>query len=294
MIERYHLEILRAVDRTGTLNGAAKSLHVTQSALSQSIKKLETLAGVVIWEKSGRNIRLTEAGVYLLDLAKRLLPQLENGEKTLQKYGEGSRGTLRIGMECHPCYRWLLQSIAPYLEEWQGVDVDVRKQFSFEGVAALFQYEIDILVTPDPIEKKGLIFLPVFDYEQVLVVHARHRFAARPFITPGDMHDEKLLSYPVENERLDIFRNFMTPAGILPKQHSYIEDTDMLLQMVASGRGVSAIPLWLVDEMKENFAITAVSLGEYGVHKTIYLGIRDVDNNPAYLTAFVKMIQAQK
>ena len=65
-------------------------------------------------------------------------------------------------MECHPCYRWLLQVIDPYLKAWPEVDVDVRKQFTFKGLAALYQYEIDILVTPDAIKRKGVMFYPVF------------------------------------------------------------------------------------------------------------------------------------
>lgn len=289
MIERYHLEILRAVESCGTLSGAAESLCVTQSALSQSIKKLESQFSVKFWEKSGRNIRLTEAGHYLLTLAKRILPQLENGDAVLQKFAEGARGSLRIGMECHPCYRWLLQVIAPYLDAWPEVDVDVRKQFTFQGVAALYQYEIDILVTPDPILRKGVEFRPVFDYEQVLVVSGSHLFATRAFITPEDMTGEKLITYPIEKERLDIFRDFMTPAKVLPKRHTHIEDTDILLQMVASGRGVSALPRWLVEECRSSFDIVPVSLGEKGIHQKIYLGIRHEEYQPEYLTSFLEM-----
>jgi len=288
MVERNHLEILRAVQRTGTLAAASQELCVTQSALSQSIKKLEQQFSVTLWERSGRNIRLTEAGTYLLSVANRVLPQLEHVDLILKKFSAGARGALRIGMECHPCYRWLLQIIAPYLRAWPDVDVDVRKQFTFRGVAALYQYEIDVLVTPDPILRSGVRFYPVFDYEQVLVVSSAHPFASLEWIEPDAMTGETLITYPVERDRLDIYRDFMTPACVLPKKHTHIEDTDILLQMVASGRGVSALPRWMVEECRARFAIKPVSLSKKGIHRKIYLGVRDEEYQPKYLLAFVE------
>src|SRR5690606_29274999 len=111
IIDRIHLEILRETERRGTLTAAADALHLTQSALSHAIAKLERLAGVELWVREGRSLRLTEAGQYLLALAERMLPQFEAAEVLLAQYAAGERGTLRIGMECHPCYEWLLKVV---------------------------------------------------------------------------------------------------------------------------------------------------------------------------------------
>ena len=174
MIERSHLSIIREVERQGSLTAAAESLCLTQSALSHSMRKLEHLLGTEVWLREGRSLHLTQAGQYLLDLANRLLPQLERAEEQLQQYAIGHRGTLRIGMECHPCYEWLLRVVSPYLDAWPDVDVDVKQKFQFGGIGALFAHEIDLLVTPDPLYKPGLHFEAVFDYEQVLVVSSTH------------------------------------------------------------------------------------------------------------------------
>ena len=71
----------------------------------------------------------------------------------MKQYAKGERGTLRIGMECHPCYQWLLKVVSPYLSRWPDVDVDVKQRFQFGGIGALFGYDIDVLVTPDPLNK---------------------------------------------------------------------------------------------------------------------------------------------
>ena len=289
MLERIHLAIVLEVHRHGSLTAAASKLCLTQSALSHTIKKLEQQMSVEIWTREGRNLRLTQAGEHLLALAQRVLPQLVDAEKRMDQYAQGERGTLCIGMECHPCYQWLLKVVSPYLAKWPDVDVDVKQKFQFGGIGALFGHEIDLLVTPDPLYKSGLHYEPVFDYEQVLVVSREHRLATASFITPEQLTDETLITYPVAIDRLDIYGQFLIPSGISPKRRKVIETTDILLQMVASNRGVSALPRWLIEEYASKLDIVPVRLGREGIAKQIFLGMRDADADVAYLKAFVEI-----
>ncbi|WP_373649179.1 LysR family transcriptional regulator [Schlesneria sp. DSM 10557] len=293
-IERSHLEIIRAIDRYGSVTAAAESLYVTQPALSHSIRKLEELLGLRIWTREGRHLRLTQGGEHLLSVANRLLPQLERAELQLQQYAEGERGTLRIGMECHPCYQWLLKIAAPFLKAWPDTDLDVIQKFQFGGIDALYGYDIDILVTPDPLKKQGLLFVPVFDYEQVLVVGKDHRLKTAKHAEPEQLSEETLVTYPVSIDRLDVFSRFLTPAGVVPKRHKLIETTDIILQMVECGRGVAALPRWLVVEQQSRFEIFPVRLGKKGVDKQIFLGFRKSDSNVDYIDAFVEMARSGK
>lgn len=289
MIERMHLSILREIEREGSLTAAAKALHLSQSALSHAIRKLEKRSGTAIWVREGRRVRLTDAGEHLLAAANRLLPQLERVDAVLAEHATGERGSLRIGMECHPCYRWLLKVVEPYLCEWPSVDIDVVQQFQFGGMAALFNHEIDILVTPDPLRKKGVYFEPVFDYEQVLAVAADHRLARAEHVTAEDLTGETLLAYPVDTARLDIYTQLLTPAGFSPRRHKTIESTDIMLQLVAAGRGVAALPRWLVAEYGQRQALAAVSLGPQGIPKQIHLGVREPDRGLRHVAGFLEL-----
>ena len=289
MLERIHLSIVQEVDRHGTLTAAAEVLNLTQSALSHSMRKLEEHLGTQIWTREGRSLRPTQAGQYLLAVANRVLPQLALAEERIQQFAQGERGSLRIGMECHPCYQWLLKVVSPYLAAWPAVDVDVKQKFQFGGIGALFGYEIDLLVTPDPLYKPGLRFEPVFDYEQVLVVAADHALAGASWVKPAQLTSEVLITYPVDIERLDIYNQFLMPAGITPKRHKAIETTDIMLQMVASGRGVAALPRWLADEYAGRMAVVPVRLGRHGITKQIFLGAREADFSIDYLKAFVEL-----
>jgi LysR family transcriptional regulator for metE and metH len=289
MLERVHLAIVQAVDKHGSLTAAADILCVTQSALSHSMKKLEQQLGADVWLREGRSLRLTQAGQYLLAVANRVLPQLALAEERLGQYAQGERGALRIGMECQPCYQWLLKVVSPYLARWPDVDVDVKQKFQFGGIGALFGYEIDLLVTPDPLYKPGLRFEPVFDYEQVLVVNREHPLATVDYVKPDQLTQEVLVTYPVETDRLDIYNQFLMPAGVTPRRHKVIETTDIMLQMVASGRGVAALPRWLVEEYAGKMNVVPVRLGRKGIAKQIFLGARETDTEIDYLKAFVDL-----
>ncbi|MBY5938709.1 LysR family transcriptional regulator [Marinobacter nauticus] len=292
MVERHHLEIMRAVERQGSLTAAAEQLHLTQSALSHAIRKLEQQLGTSVWLREGRQLRLTQAGHQLLALANRLLPQFEHAEMQIHQIAQGQRGSLRVGMECHPCYQWLLKVVGPYLQQWPDVDVDVKQEFQFGGMGALFGHDIDLLVTPDPLHKPGVRFEPVFDYEQVLVVSEDHSLADEKWVEPHKLEKETLITYPVAVERLDIFTRFFLPAHTAPARHKTIETTDIMLQMVAAGRGVSALPRWLVDDYARNMPIRALKLGQQGMPKQIFLGFRERDEAVDYLNAFVKLARS--
>ena len=291
MIERSHLSILREIERNGTLTAAAQSLHLTQSALTHAIKKLERRAGVRLWNKEGRAIRLTQVGRYLLSVSNRLLPQLEYADQVIESFAKGEKGVIRIGMECYPCYQWLLKVVTPYIERYSEVDIDVKQQFQFGGMKALLNYDIDVLVTPDPIQQENVTFAPVFDYQQVLVVSKQHALAKKIQVEPQDLVEEVLYSYPVDIERLDIYSQFLIPANCRPKKHKSIEATDIMMQLVAAGRGVASLPHWLVNEYSEKIDIQALRLGKKGINKSIYLGIRDDDKSVDYIQAFIKQAE---
>jgi LysR family transcriptional regulator, regulator for metE and metH len=292
MLERIHLVIVREVARQGSLTAAAETLFLTQSALSHTVKKIEQQLGTPIWDREGRSLRLTQAGHYLLSLAERLLPQFEHAEERMKQYAAGERGTLRIGMECHPCYQWLLKVVSPYLARWPDVDVDVKQRFQFGGIGALFGYDIDVLVTPDPLNRPGLRFDPVFNYEQVLVVAEGHRLAGVRYVEPEQLVDETLITYPVDTDRLDIYNQFLRPAGVAPRRHKSIETTDIMLQMVASARGVAALPRWLAEEYADRMPVVSVKLGKDGIAKQIFLGTRETDASIDYLKSFVELARS--
>lgn len=97
------------------------------------------------------------------------------------------------------------------------------------------------------------------------------------------------LALQVLPQRLDIFTEFLSSSGIAPRRHKTIETTDIMLQMVASGRGVAALPRWLVEEYAGKVKVVPVRLGPRGIAKQIHLGTREADLETDYLQAFIAL-----
>lgn len=137
----------------------------------------------------------------------------------------------------------------------------------------------------------GISYRPVFDYELVLAVPERHPIGA--VAIPSDLAGEVLITYPVEPARLDIFTRFLVPGNCLPRRHRTVETTDMMLQLVAAGRGVSAVPDWLLREERAGLPIRAARIGK-GLPKAIHLGIRRGEEGIDYIAGFLDLAaQAQ-
>lgn len=292
MIERAHLRIIQALADQGSLTAAANSLHLTQSALSHQIRYLEAKMEVKLWQKEGRKLRLTQAGNLLLRVAGQVLPVLEQAEQTLEAFAEGKQGILRIGVECHPCYEWLKTVLGSYLKQMPLMDVDVVDKFQFSGLEGLLNHHIDILVTPDELPTRGVSYIPLFDYELVLLIPAQHRLADKQSVTAQALENEVLMTFPVAQQRLDIFTRFFVPAAVQPR-HKTLESLDIMVQMVSLGRGLTVLPDWLAQRISGELPVSTVRLGA-GLDKTLYAAVRDSELDVSYLKEFVLIAKDAK
>nr|WP_307774097.1 LysR family transcriptional regulator [Aeromonas caviae] len=282
------MEILREVHRQGSVTAAAEKLNVSQSALSHMIKKLEGRYNIRVWIKKGRGLFFTPAGYYLLDMAERILPELEKVDSILEEFSKGNRGVMRIGMECHPCQKWLMSVASPYLDAWPDVRFEVCTAFRFDGVNALLDHEIDVLITPDPIIHPELKFTPVFDYELVLSVSPLHPLSSHAYVEPVDLIEEELITIPVDVERLDIFTKFLIPARCRPKKHTKVETVELILQLISHNRGVAVLPDWIAQSHSQGANVKNLKLGNTGIFKSIHIGVRKGEDAIDYINGFIE------
>lgn len=289
MIERIHLEIVKRLNQYGTLTKAAKSMNLSQSALSHSITKLEEQLECSIWRKKGRNLSLTIQGEALLNLSKKAIPLFDNVEAQLKNTDHELAGYLRIGMECFPCYKWLSRILPNFLQDCPSVDIDLKQKFKFGAVGALFDYDIDLIITPDPYYVPGLIYTSIFDYELVAVMSSDNILAQKKYLSPDDFTETCLITYPIPKDRLDIFTRFLIPSSIVPKERKCFETTEIILHMVAAGRGITVMPDWLFQELRSVEKLTALRLGEKGLKKTNYIGYRSDDQSVSYIRHFIDL-----
>lgn len=293
-MELIHFRILLALKRRGTLNAASESLHLTQSALSHQMKNLEQRLGIVLWRKQGRTLVLTQAGQYLSEVAESVIATVESAEQHLTLLAAGKTGKLIIGIDCHACYEWFRTILQPYLHAWPDLAIEVTSRYRFNSFEAIQQYKLDAVLTSDPVFNGVLHYQPLFDFELVLIVARQHRLAGRQFIEPADLQQETILTYPVERERLDMFRKVLQPAGVEPLAHVTVEETDIMLQLAASGRGVCLLPEWLLADKAKNPEIVSLRFKNLPLTKTMYLATRHEDVQLEYIQWLIEHAQCAK
>jgi len=287
MIEVKHLNTLSTLHRAGSLVEAAKQLHLTQSALSHQLKELEGRLNSQLFIRKSRPVRFTISGLRLLELADQVLPQIRTAERDISRFASGDAGRLHMAIECHSCFQWLMPAIDKFRDSWPEVELDFSSGFSFLPLPALKRGNLDLVVTSDPQEIDGIAYIPLFSYQSMLALSRHHKLAAKTYIDAEDLESETLISYPVEKERLDIFNKFLIPEGVSPAKIRHADMTLMMLQLVASGRGVAGLPDWALYEYLQKDYVVARKLGKEGVWSTLYAAVREEQRSLAFVEDFL-------
>lgn len=292
-LELRHLRTVRAIHEQGGLARAAEMLNITQSALSHQVKALEEQAGVELFVRRAKPMRLSAAGMRLLRLAEQVLPLVAATEAEFKGVEMGRVGRLHIAMECHACFDWLLPVLDMFRRTWPDVDVDIRQRLAFSALPALAREEVDLVISSDPEEMPGVTFQPLFDYSPTLLVPAGHPLVAKGWAEPADFADQTLITYPMDRGRLDVFSQFLTPAGVEPARTRQVELTAVAVMLVASGRGIAVMPDWVLRREAANPELALLPLGQGGMMRRLYAAIRENDLSLPYIAHILRLSRTE-
>ncbi len=292
-IEFRHLRTIKAIHEAGGLARAAEQLHITQSALSHQIKGLEDQAGIELFIRRSKPMKLSAAGHRLLRLAETVLPQLEAMQNEFANLRGGKTGRLHIAIECHACFEWLFPVLEEFRKRWPDVDVDIRPGLAFDAMPALDKEEVDLVVSSDPEDLPGVEYVELFDYAPVFVASSAHPLAAKAFVEAEDFRGQTLITYPVERTRLDVFSQLLIPAKVEPAAIRQVELTAVILLLVASNRGVSVLPDWVVREVKYSSDYVTRPLTAAGLTRRLYAAVRSDDRLKPFMADLIRLARVE-
>ncbi|MFA9485769.1 MULTISPECIES: LysR family transcriptional regulator [unclassified Moraxella] len=288
MLEIRHLQMLSTLARHGSLATTANELNLTASAISHQLKELENYYGITLVNRRSRPVNFTPAGRLILQLADNILPQVARTKSDIKRLAHGQSGQLRLASECHSCFDWLMPILNIYRKEYSDVELDFATGFEPDPHQMLIDGDIDLLITASHLSTEDIHYQPLFTYESRLVLSPAHRLASKNTIHPNDLATETLIAYPVEQKRLDIIAKFLEPKGIEPKSIRTTELTAMLIQLVASERGVAALPDWVVSEYEKKGWVVSRPLAD-GVHCQLYAAVRSSSLNMVYMRGLLAL-----
>lgn len=294
-LELRHLRAIHMIHQAGGLARAADMLNITQSALSHQIKGLEDQTGVELFARRTKPLKLSSAGYRLLAVANKVLPEIARAEEEFSGLRSGKVGRLHIAIECHACFEWLFPVLEAFRKAWPEVDVDIRAGLAFDALPALAREEVDLVVSSDPEDLADIDFTPLFDYEPVFVAAATHKLAQKPEITADDFRGETLITYPVERARLDVFSQLLMPAKVEPRAVRPVELTAVILLLVASNRGVSVLPDWVVRDLRYDSDYVTRPLRHDGqpITRRLFAATRGEDTTKPFMSHLLRLARTE-
>jgi LysR family transcriptional regulator for metE and metH len=290
ILELRHLKTLTALQEAGTLSRAGTLLSLTQSALSHQIKQLEDHYDAPVFLRKSSPVAFSPLGERLLKLAATILPQVAAAERDLARLSQGTAGQLRIAVECHTCFDWLMPAMDDFRQRWPEVELDIVSGFQADPIGLLHTHRADVAIVSEPDPDEPVDYHALFSFEIVALLANDHALVEKLHLEADDFAGETLITYPVPDDMLDIVRQFLQPAGIDCARRT-TELTIAMLQLVASHRGIAPLPLWAVQPYLDKHYVTARRIGTRGLTGRLYTACLPELSTRAYLVDFVSMIR---
>jgi len=288
-IELRHLRTIRAIYQAGGLARAADVLNMTQSALSHQVAGLEEQAGMQLFVRRSKPMKLSASGIRMLRAADRILPEIDAMEEEFRALRSGKTGRLHIAIECHACFDWLFPVLELFRHAWPEVDVDIRAGLAFDALPALNREEVDLVISSNPVPLPGITFNALFDYHPTFLAAAANPLAAKAMIEAEDFRDQTLITYPVTRDKLDVFTELLTPARVEPRVQRTAELTAVILMLVGSNRGVAVLPDWVLRDVKSSADYVTRPLGPGVIQKRLSAATRTEDASKPFMAHFLKL-----
>lgn len=242
-MELRQLRYFVAVAEREHISEAAESLHVAQSAVSRQISNLETELGTELFERIGRNVKLTPIGKIFLEHALIALEAIDFAAKQVEEYLDPEQGTIKIGFPTSLASFLLPTVISAFKKEHPNVSFHLRQGSYRYLINAVKNRELN-LVFLGPVPKKDeIIDTKILFTEKIsALLPATHPLATKKEIQLADLRNEPFVLFPDGFILNKVVVDACKSVGYTPIVSSEGEDMDALKGLVAAGMGVTLLP----------------------------------------------------
>lgn len=274
---------------------AAKELFITQPTLSGSISSLEQELGVSLFQKAGRNVELTKYGAEFLIYVNSALEQLDKGIAIMKGYsGEGDGGSIDLGCIITVQTDYIPRLLRGYAQgnEYE-TEFDICQKPSQELLAGLIEGKHDVVFCAYDNEEKSLNRIPVVEQELVVAMSTTSPLASKPFLTPNDLRDVKVISYRDSVPLGKSVKHLMDSCGLNDVMYAY-EDESILAGLAANGPAVSLMLNTFFPRMMEDIVVKPFYNDTYEKRRychTIYMVYCEKNYRPYCVEHFIDYVR---
>lgn len=274
-----HLESFIEVARQGNVSRAAEALFLTQPAITARLKSLESDLGVELFIRTGRGMKLTDAGRALLPYAERTLATVDEARQLVANLKQGTTGVLVIAAAPAVSTYLLPGILRSFRTTHPDVRLGVRTGHTEEVLDLVLRAEAHIGIGR-PIRHADIELIPVFDDEMVLVVAARHAFASRGKVRMDELAAERLILFDRTSSYHELTSSLFRQAGIVPASTLELDNGEAAKKMVQQGLGVALLPRMALAQELRARSLRPVKLVGAPVVRRPIVALRRKDAGP--------------
>ncbi|SOC41097.1 LysR family transcriptional regulator [Ureibacillus acetophenoni] len=238
------------------ISEAAEHLHVAQSAVSRQIANLEDELGTPLFERIGRNVKLTPIGKIFLEHAITALKAIDFAAKQVEEYLDPAKGTIKIGFPTSLASYVLPTVISAFKKEYPDVSFMLRQGSYRYLIDAVKNRELNLaFLGPVPPKDEVTDTMILFSESIHALLPANHPFAKRERLNLSDLRNEKFVLFPEGYILHKVAIDACKSVGFVPNVKSEGEDMDALKGLVAAGIGVTLLPDSSINDNIPRFTV---------------------------------------
>ena len=239
-----HLNYFRVLAKLEHYTQAADKLSITQPSLSHAMSSLEKDLGTYLFEKQGRNIKLTKYGKIYFEYVDRALSELEKGERKLRELTNISSGTIELGY----IYTLGPAFVPTLIKNFVSIGENKNIKFSFgQGttkslIEDLKNEKFDIVLCSYVENEEDVEFIPIRREELVVIVANDHPLAKKDFITLRDVDNYPLIGFSEKSGIRPLINNLFEKVDITPNIICEVEEDNAVIGLVEINYGIAVVP----------------------------------------------------
>ena len=274
------------------LTRAAARQHLSLAAASARIKALETHAGLTLFYREARGVRLTPPGEAFLHHARGVLRQTEQLKSDLEEYGGGLRGYVRVLANTTAVTDFLPEILAKFLADNPRVNIDLQEKPNSEIARGVLDRRADLGIVAGKVDTQGLRTLHFSTDRLVLVTSRKHPFARRQRIAFAETLDEDAVGMQPGSTLHAFLAQVTHQLGKPLKLRIQLTSFDAMCRMIGAGVGVGIVPESAARRNRDSMELALVELLEPWSVRERYILMREHEMLPAYAQALVDAICA--
>ncbi|WP_420491384.1 LysR family transcriptional regulator [Neobacillus drentensis] len=241
-MELRQLQLFIEVAKHKSITKAAESMHLSQPALSKSIRVLEEELGMTLVIRTNKTSDLTDAGKIVLEYAQKMVGILSEMKTTLNDITNLSRGQITIGLPPIIGSLFFPRVIAKFHHAFPNIELNITEYGGARVVNSVEEGEFELGVAVLPIDEKQFDVYPIVEEEMKLLVFKDHRLASRKVVDIKELKEEEFIFYHEEFALNQIMRNQFIEVGFEPKILFQSSQWDLMTEMVAANLGITILP----------------------------------------------------